>query len=58
MAIEPVRVDSLEVAVQISVGLTLRKDGGEPLALTLARADRNLYRAKREGRNRIEDTQE
>ena len=42
------------VAVSLSAGLTRRQDQDEDLDDTLARADSALYKAKAEGRNRIE----
>lgn len=41
------------IAVRISVGLALRGVGSETLQQTIERADANLYRAKRSGRNRV-----
>lgn len=59
MAAAPVQVNGLSIDVRISVGLTLRRDAHETLAQTIERADRNLYRAKRDGRNRVvDDTQD
>jgi diguanylate cyclase (GGDEF)-like protein len=55
MAEQPVQIDGGAVSVRISVGLALRLDAEETLARTIERADRNLYRAKREGRNRVVD---
>lgn len=53
MAAQPVCVGVQTINVSISVGVTLRGDECEPLAQTLERADQLLYRAKREGRNRV-----
>ena len=55
MAEPPVQIDGVAVNVRISVGLALRLDADETLARTIERADCNLYRAKREGRNRVVD---
>ena len=49
------QIDGVAVNVRISVGLALRLDADETLARTIERADCNLYRAKREGRNRVVD---
>jgi hypothetical protein len=37
----------------VSVGLAMASEPGQPLASLLANADRALYRAKAEGRNRV-----
>lgn len=42
----------LKCAVTFSAGVTAR-DGDEPFADTISRADKALYRAKAEGRNRV-----
>jgi len=52
---QPVRVGQLTIGVSISVGLALREGESKTLMRTIERADANLYRAKREGRNRVVD---
>ena len=41
------------VSVTISIGVAQRQSDNEPLAELMVRADRALYRAKNEGRNRV-----
>ena len=41
------------IAVTISIGLATLETKGEPIADVLKRADRALYRAKNDGRNRV-----
>ncbi len=53
---QPIQIDSKAIEVRISLGLALRCNTKEPLARTIERADRNLYQAKREGRNRVVHT--
>lgn len=53
MDAQPVQVDDQAITVRVSVGLALRGGGSETLQQTIGRADANLYRAKREGRNRV-----
>ena len=53
IAEQPVQANGYTIEVRVSVGVTLRHDVRETLAQTLDRADANLYRAKREGRNRV-----
>ncbi|PIF26654.1 diguanylate cyclase (GGDEF)-like protein [Acidovorax sp. 56] len=55
MQAKPFQVDGVDIEVRISVGLALRRDEAETLAEVIERADQNLYRAKREGRNRVVD---
>ena len=55
MEAQPVRVGQLTIGVSISVGLALREGESKTLMRTIERADANLYRAKREGRNRVVD---
>lgn len=55
---QPVQLDRQAIAVSISVGLALRKGEAETLQRTIERADANLYRAKREGRNRVVDEED
>jgi diguanylate cyclase len=47
-----VDVGGAKVSVTVSIGLTGHRRG-ETLAQTLERADRLLYKAKAEGRNRV-----
>ena len=56
MQSQPVRVGGKVIQIHISVGLALRRNKKEMLASTIERADKNLYLAKREGRNRVVDT--
>ncbi|CAB5663445.1 GGDEF domain-containing protein [Comamonas aquatica] len=56
MQSQPVRVGEKVIQIHISVGLALRRNKKEMLASTIGRADKNLYLAKREGRNRVVDT--
>lgn len=55
MDTEPVQVGDRAITVSVSVGLALRSSGAETLLQTIERADANLYRAKRQGRNRVVD---
>lgn len=55
MQSQPVRVGEKVIQIHISVGLALRRNKKEMLASTIERADKNLYIAKREGRNRVVD---
>jgi two-component system cell cycle response regulator len=41
------------LAVTISIGVTSSEDSGDTADALLRRADQALYRAKREGRNRV-----
>ena len=41
-------------AVTVSVGASVSRADGEAVADLVQRADRALYRAKRQGRNRVE----
>ena len=50
---QPAQVGQLTIKVSISVGLAFRENESETLLQTIERADTNLYRAKREGRNRV-----
>jgi len=43
----------VEAAVTVSVGVATRAPGAEPLGEVMERADRALYRAKAEGRDRV-----
>jgi diguanylate cyclase (GGDEF)-like protein len=52
VADEPVPTRSGDLAVTVSVGLAVQREGDDLTGL-LARADRGLYRAKQEGRNRV-----
>ncbi|WP_304352183.1 GGDEF domain-containing protein [Comamonas testosteroni] len=56
MQSQPVRVGEKVIQIHISLGLALRRNKKEMLASTIERADKNLYLAKREGRNRVVDT--
>ena len=42
------------VPITTSIGMTIAGEGEEPVADILKRADMALYRAKRNGRNRVE----
>ena len=53
IAARPVLADKRSIEVRVSIGVTLRQHTRETLAQTLERADSHLYRAKREGRNRV-----
>jgi diguanylate cyclase (GGDEF)-like protein len=55
MQSQPVCVGAKVIPIHISVGLALRRNKKEMLASTIERADKNLYIAKREGRNRVVD---
>ncbi len=52
MADSPVRTEQAELRLSLSIGSTLLREGEGP-ASALARADRALYQAKRQGRNRV-----
>jgi len=47
------RIGAQELSVTLSIGVAERQ-GDEPMAVTLARADTALYQAKAGGRNRVE----
>jgi diguanylate cyclase (GGDEF)-like protein len=49
---EPFRIPSAELSVTVSVGATVRRPG-DTLDGMISRADKALYQAKRQGRNRI-----
>lgn len=49
----PIATGSGEIAVTVSVGATMRRDGDQTCNDLLVRADLALYQAKREGRNRM-----
>lgn len=55
IAIEAMDITSLHgsVPVTVSIGMATNRDGAEPLEIVMRRADRELYRAKTEGRNRV-----
>ena len=53
MDAQPVQTHDGEIPVSISVGLAFRSLGSETLATVIKRADACLYRAKRDGRNRV-----
>ncbi|WP_156170604.1 GGDEF domain-containing protein [Luteimonas sp. FCS-9] len=55
MAVEDVDVrhEGQRVALTVSIGIASRRAGERTAAETLARADKALYSAKREGRNRV-----
>lgn len=53
IAAQPVQADEHAIEVHVSVGVTLRHEARETLEQTIERADALLYRAKREGRNRV-----
>jgi diguanylate cyclase (GGDEF)-like protein len=55
MQSQAVCVGEKVIPIHISVGLALRRNKKEMLASTIERADKNLYIAKREGRNRVVD---
>ena len=55
MQSQAVCVGEKVIPIHISVGLALRHNKKEMLASTIERADKNLYIAKREGRNRVVD---
>lgn len=50
----PVECGAVRVEVRISIGGATRTHGGEPLQSLLDRADRALYAAKSNGRDRVE----
>ena len=41
------------MTVTVSIGMATNRDGAEPLEIVMRRPDRELYRAKTEGRNRV-----
>ncbi|MDE2482844.1 MAG: diguanylate cyclase [bacterium] len=49
---DPVRIDGVAHVVQLSVGIALYPSDGASIEILMEAADRALYRAKREGRNR------
>ena len=49
----PFDLDGLSLPVTVSVGVAEHRPGLEPAEGSLARADEAMYRAKREGRNRV-----
>jgi diguanylate cyclase (GGDEF)-like protein len=50
---EPLRLGARKLGLSVSVGLALAREG-ESAAELMGRADRALYRAKHQGRNRVE----
>ncbi len=52
MAATPVRTEQAELQLTLSLGCTLLDDGEDP-ASAMERADRALYQAKEQGRNRV-----
>lgn len=53
MSNKPLDIDDLHINLTISIGAALR-GAGEPPSNTMKRADRALYQAKGNGRNRVE----
>ena len=53
MSNKPLDIDDLHINMTISIGAALR-GAGEPPSSTMKRADRALYQAKGNGRNRVE----
>jgi diguanylate cyclase (GGDEF)-like protein len=54
LAAEPIQLaDGRSITLTVSLGLAML-GAGEPLVTAIGRADRALYRAKRQGRNRVE----
>ncbi len=51
-AAEPIRLNELELHITLSVGVALHASG-ESADLLLRRADRSMYAAKQQGRNRV-----
>jgi diguanylate cyclase (GGDEF)-like protein len=49
----PLDVQGKEVACSVSIGLACLPEDGRTLDALATRADRALYRAKQEGRNRV-----
>ncbi|MCC6780673.1 MAG: diguanylate cyclase [Hyphomicrobiales bacterium] len=47
------RIEGHEVAVTISIGVAPTPAGDETIATLMKEADEALYRAEREGRNRV-----
>lgn len=53
LAAHPLSVETVQVGVTLSIGVTLTSTSDESLEAVLARADAALYRAKADGRNRV-----
>jgi two-component system cell cycle response regulator len=49
----PIQQGARQLEVTISIGLSANSEPGESAAAILKRADTALYRAKRDGRNRV-----
>lgn len=49
----PLSIDGISIPLTVSIGLSRLIDGDGAIDPLLARADRALYQAKREGRNRV-----
>ncbi len=50
---EPIRQDGVTVGITISIGIATFPEHGQDLKSLVGRADRELYRAKKSGRNRV-----
>jgi diguanylate cyclase (GGDEF)-like protein len=53
ISVRPLAIDGQQVVATVSIGIACYPEDGRTLDMLAARADRALYQAKQEGRNKV-----